>query len=247
MSSAFAPFLPWYKKPWGITLLFALAFFIFLGSAFVYTTLSYLKKIKKGEAITLEGPWTQNFTKGSGTQNLNGVQDWEQLRKSAYPILGVKDAPITIVQFSDYKCPNSKAAYPIMRQLAGKYGDKVNLVIRDFPVESGSTRFSAVARCANEQKRFWKAHDFLFQNQDLLVEPLPEELITGVVNYAGLSEKDFRECLSRPQITDLINEDFVIGVGSGVRGTPTFFVNGIKVEGAIPFDVWERYINAVTP
>lgn len=247
MDGAFHPEKPWYKKKWGAGLLTFLVIFLLAVGGFVYTTYKYYKMIKRGETVTLEGPWTRQFTSGPSTKNTLTSINLEDLEKTAYPVLGLKNAPITIVEFSDYKCPNSKAVYPILKQLAGKYGNKVKIITRDFPVFDGSTRYAVLARCANEQKRFLKAHDYLYEHQELLVEPIPDEVITGVSSYASLNEEELRNCLNSSKFENSVNDDFFYGVGAGVRGTPTFFVNGTKIEGVVPFDIWEKYINSVIP
>lgn len=234
---------PWYRRGWGKGIICVLFLVVVMTGGYVFTVLKYLRQIQSGEVITLEGPWSSKFT-STNVGKTNVLTDLSDLERSVYPKLGVSNAPIKIVMFSDYKCPNSKAAAPIMKRLAGKYGSKVSLIFRDFPLRTESTEFSVLARCAAKQNRFWKVHDLLFEYQTES-ETLTDEFLSAIINESGLDESSFRSCLEKPETEEEVTDDFFYGVGAGVRGTPTFFVNGVKVEGAIPFDVWAKYIESI--
>jgi len=157
-------------------------------------------------------------------------------------------APVTIVEFADFKCPNCRLAAPILRQVAQKYGNKVKIIFRNFPVESthpGATRLAEIAYCADRQGRFWPMHDLLYAEQDTLIPVLPRAEVQRLAEKTDLDLKQLWSCLGSPAAAIAVNRDYSDGFGVGLRGTPTWFVNGKKVEGVVPFEVWERYLDNV--
>jgi protein-disulfide isomerase len=159
------------------------------------------------------------------------------------PVKGDPNAPITIIEFSDFQCPFCGKFYrETLPQIKEKYIDtgKVKLIYRDFPLSFHENAQSAAeaAECANEQGKFWEYHDLLFEKQqDLSVENYKqwaEEL--------GLDMEQFNECLDSGKYADEVTNDFSDGQAAGVTGTPAFFINGKKVSGAQPFSVFEQII-----
>ncbi|KKU27308.1 MAG: Periplasmic thiol:disulfide interchange protein DsbA [Candidatus Magasanikbacteria bacterium GW2011_GWA2_46_17] len=159
--------------------------------------------------------------------------------------LGNASAPITIVQFLDFKCPNSKAAAPIIRRLAQKYGSKAKIVIRHFPAESihpGATQLSELAHCAYLEGDFWGMYDLLFQEQDNLSARLNPEDIGRLAAQVGLDGEKVKACMRAGRAKVAVNRDYADGYKFGVVGTPTFFVNGDRVQGIVPWEVWEGFL-----
>lgn len=232
----------WYRRPLYIGL-FAGGFFVFAVFVwYVITTYGYWKKIRNGDVVSLDGPWGFSY---SGKPSSAMPYDREKLENGKFPYLGRQEPPITIVQFVDFKCPNTKAAAPVVKQIAAKYGYKVKVINRYFPIESlreGATYLADVAACAGEQGRYWPAHDYLLQKQDELKEPLASDFLSDFSFAVGVDENKLDECLKKESTKKKVNDDYFAGVGAGVRGTPTFFVNGVKVEGAVPFEVWDKYL-----
>jgi protein-disulfide isomerase len=157
------------------------------------------------------------------------------------PTLGLKNAPVTIVEFSDFECPFSRQAFPIIRETTNTFGGKVLYQYRHFPIsEIHANAENAVlaSECANEQGKFWPYHDKLFQNQDNLA-------IDSLKAYAaeiGLDEVQFANCFDSGKYESKIKRDRADGLFTGVRGTPTWFIDGVKIEGVIPLDVFRRII-----
>ncbi len=171
------------------------------------------------------------------------------------PFLGPENAPIEVIVFSDFGCPfcagaagyneqvieylrsgnpSWEAPIPKLRELAEQ--GKVKLVFRDFPLHGTET--AEAAECAHEQGKFWEYHDKLFENQDALeVEDLKK-----YAEELGLDTTKFNDCLDSGQMFTEIQKDYEDGNRYGVTGTPTFFINGEKVEGAQSFSVFERII-----
>lgn len=154
------------------------------------------------------------------------------------PNLGANpdDALLTIVEFADFGCPFSREASYVIRVLAD-HTDLVRYVYRDFPIEElhpGATLAAQAGECAQEQGRFFDYHDKLYQNQHNLSE-------AGLTRYAqelGMDAEAFTSCLTSGRYADEVEEDRLAGVEAGVRGTPTFYFNGARIEGAVPRNIF---------
>jgi protein-disulfide isomerase len=158
------------------------------------------------------------------------------------PILGSEDAPITIVEFSDYECPYCRQWHSeVYSQLIDTYGDQIRFVYRDFPLESihaNAKPAAEAANCANEQGVFWDYHDKLFSNE-LGLSP---EAYQGYASQLGMDEEAFQECIESDRYQQEVQSDFDFAAELGIRSTPTFFINGIAVVGAQPFEIFQEVI-----
>jgi len=157
------------------------------------------------------------------------------------PVRGAPAAAVTIVEFGDFECPFCRQSYPIIRTLAQEFKDEVRVVYRDFPLETihPKARFAAAAGyCAEEQDLFWPLHDKLFQNQ----EDLSQAAIAGYANQIGADARAFAACVSSQAAQDEVSADIADGEAAGALGTPTWFINGIRVAGVIPEDVFRQII-----
>jgi YD repeat-containing protein len=146
------------------------------------------------------------------------------------PTLGPKDAPITIVEFSDYQCPYCARAQPVLKDLLQRYDGKLRLVFRDFPLEmhAQAPKAAEAARCALDQGKFWEMHDRLFANQ----RALQVEDLKRMAADLGLDTAKFATCLDSGRHTATWKADMEMGRRMGVNGTPSFFVNGRMITGA---------------
>jgi protein-disulfide isomerase len=161
------------------------------------------------------------------------------------PIKGNKNAPVTIVEFSDYQCPFCgryfSQTYPqILKQYVNT--GKVKYVFRDFPLSfhKNAQKAAEAAECAHEQDKYWEMHDKLFENQRNLD-------IASLKQYAAdinLDTKKFNSCLDSGKYASEVQKDFNEGSRYGVSGTPTFFINGIKLVGAQPLSAFKQVIDA---
>ena len=158
-------------------------------------------------------------------------------------IRGNPDAPITIVEFSDFQCPYCYQAYFTIKKIMAKYGAKVRLSYRDMPLagaEADPNGTAAAARCAGEQGKYWEYHDLLFENQDD-IGPRAFREFAGDLN---LDAKQFESCLESAKFRASIQEDFQEGLRLGITGTPYFFINGIPVNGARPQPDFEEIVES---
>lgn len=157
------------------------------------------------------------------------------------PYLGPEDAPITIIEFSDFRCPYcGRFAATTFDPLMEQYGDQIRFVYRDFPV-LGDLSFKAAeaAECADEQGAFWPYHDLLFANQQSLT-------LDSFVSFAEQLELDvetFQSCLENETYRDEVLADFNAARDLGATGTPAFFINGRLVSGAQPLQVFQSVID----
>lgn len=155
---------------------------------------------------------------------------------------GPENAPITIVEFSDFQCPFCSRGKATMDQVAQQYGDKVRIAFKHFPLDfHRQAKPAAIAAlAAGEQGKFWEMHDKLFDNQ----RALGEEDIKKYAQELGLDMAKFEEAIKRPDLAAKVDADIKQGKELGVTGTPTFFVNGKILKGAKPLQAFEAAINA---
>ena len=149
-------------------------------------------------------------------------------------VQGSDDAPLTLVEYGDFECPHCGRAYPIVKALQKRFGDQLRLVYRHFPLAEMHPNAESAAETsefAGTRKKFWEMHDLLFENQEQLGSPLYQELAETL----GLPGALLIEALEAGEFTPKVRSDFSSGVRSGVNGTPTFFINGIRYDG--PVDV----------
>ncbi len=160
------------------------------------------------------------------------------------PAKGNPNAKIKIVEFSDFQCPFCRQAFPVIRELLEKYPNDIYFIYRDFPIDQihPQARLAAEAgECAQDQGLFWPLHDQLFINQDKMS-------LNDILKYArsvGIDMDKFAQCLTSKKYAQEVEDDLQTGLRAGVKGTPTFFVNGQKIEGAVPLSVWEKIIESL--
>jgi protein-disulfide isomerase len=162
--------------------------------------------------------------------------------KGSGPVKGNASAKVTIVEFSDFQCPFCKRGRDRLSEIAAKYGDKVQIYFRHFPLESihpNAFKASEASICAREQNKFWEFHDLLFDKQDKLEE---KDLIANAETLK-LDVKAFTECLKSGKGAAEIRADMEEATKVGVNSTPTFFVNGFAVRGAQPLEAFSERID----
>ena len=157
------------------------------------------------------------------------------------PSQGPADAPVTIVEFSDFECPFCSRVEPTLAKVREAYGDKVRLVYRQFPLQMHphAQKAAEASLCANEQGKFWEMHDKMFGDQQgLAVEGLKSKAAD-----LGLDTEKFNQCLDSGKYVDAIKSDIKAGAKAGVNGTPAMFVNGIFINGAVPYEQLSKTID----
>jgi len=209
---------PWYKKWWGILIIILSVLFLAILVAFGFAIFNEVKRLKNNPlsaSITYSG---QLQEKVEGKKNY-----W----------IGSASPKITIVEFGDYACPICKKAFPKIREVSVKYKDNVKIIFRDYPVITNySANLALAARCAGEQGLFWVMHDKLFINQGVS----SDEDIMELANQIGADTDRFNNCFNNRKLIPDIQNDYQDGEDLGVNGTPTWFINGNKVEGDIPYN-----------
>jgi len=162
--------------------------------------------------------------------------------------MGPADAQITMVAFSDYQCPYCHRAQTTVEELLAKYEGKIRFVHRDYPLDfhKGALPAARAARCAGEQGRFWDFHrNLLARLTDFSTEDL-----TGRAGEMSLDMSEFEACFDSERYTKEIKASFAAGRAIGVTATPTFFINGRRLEGAKPLEEFQELIEeelAVSP
>jgi protein-disulfide isomerase len=149
--------------------------------------------------------------------------------------VGTDDAPLTLVEYGDYQCPICGEAYPIVKQIQARFGKRLRFVFRNFPLKESHPEAEGAAETAEfagAAGKFWPMHDALYENQDQLGRALYEDL----AGKLDLSLSDLDEALTAGAYLERIRGDFSGGVRSGVNGTPTFYINGMRHDGSFDFD-----------
>ena len=161
--------------------------------------------------------------------------------KAEGPSRGGADAPVTIVEFSDFECPFCGRAVETIKRVEKTYGDKVRLVFRDFPlaIHHSAKRAAEGSHCAEEQGKFWEMHDKLFSKGG----PITDGDLYRFAQQIKLDHDQFDACLQSGKFKDAWKPSQDEGTRVGVQSTPTFFINGRLIVGAANFDVFSRVID----
>ena len=171
---------------------------------------------------------------------LNGEKE-ESITLAQDPVLGDNQAPITMIEFSDFECPycalHSKETFP---QIKREYIDtgKVKVVFKNFPLPSHrkAQKAAEAGECAFEQGKFWEYKEKLFENQENLS-------VKNLKQYArdlGLDSKEFNQCLQSGRFEKEVKQDYQEGQEKSIKGTPTFFINSEVLFGAQPFSEFQK-------
>ena len=158
------------------------------------------------------------------------------------PARGGAKAPVTIVEFSDFHCPFCKRVVPTLKELETKYGDKVKVVVRDYPIDQlhpGARKAHEAARCAGEQGKFWEFHDVLFTGEP---DSSPQRL-KAYAKQVGVDVAKFDGCVASGKAKELVQKDIDEAGRLGINGTPAFFINGELISGAQPLDSFVRVVD----
>jgi len=227
----------WHKKWWGVLLLafgaaLVIFFLIFLGMVFYY-----YRQIKSGK---LPIPASAKFIRSTTPAVTPKQLDPQRIYPDGEPS-SASGAPLTIVGFFDFQCPFSKETSSTIREMQAIYKDRVNFVFRNFPlieIHPEAMLAAQAGECAHLQNKFWQMHDKLFLSQNFT-----ETNLKLYAQEIGLDETKFAECLSSSQSKGQVLKDLMDGELLGVRGTPTWFINNQKIEGAISKDAFKKIID----
>ena len=182
--------------------------------------------------------------------NKKGISNTEQVSADDDPYIGSIKAPLTLIEFSDFQCPFCRNFFNnTLPEIKRNYVDtgKIRLVYRDFPISSvhkSAQKAAEASECADEQGKFWEYHDILFNNQKVWEI---DNTTTELKNYASALNLDingFSTCLDSGKYSSEVANDIKDGAKAGITGTPTFFINDIKIVGAQPYDYFKNIIEA---
>lgn len=157
--------------------------------------------------------------------------------------IGPADAPVEIIEFSDFQCPFCSRAVPTIKQIIAEYGDKVTFVYRDFPLDSihpMATPAAIAAECVRAQSddaTYFEYHDKIFAGQGGLSND-------NLKIWAQELGYDIGSCLDSQEFLDEVKKDLADGQAAGARGTPYFVINGVPLSGAQPFSAFKQIIDA---
>jgi protein-disulfide isomerase len=146
---------------------------------------------------------------------------------------GPADAPVTLVEYGDYECPHCGRAYPIVKDVQRRLGANLRFVFRNFPLNESHPHAEQAAEAAEgaaAHERFWDMHDTLFEHQ----HALDDRHLVGYAEALGIDGATFAQALRAHAHRGRVREDFLSGVRSGVNGTPTFYINGVRFD-----DSWD--------
>src|SRR3989344_6963375 len=217
-----------------LNIVYVLGILLIVASFLIGVLITKVSYLEKGAGTTTISDQTLG---GSEPQVPTGPVDIEA---GNLPILGNKDAKVTVIEFADFQCPFCEKYHKeIIPSLKKDYIDsgKIKFAYRHYAFLGQESTDSALAsECANEQDKFWEFHDYLFDNQAgenqgaFAKNKLKEFAVT-----LGLNSAQFNECLDSAKYKENVDKDIAQGGKAGVNGTPATFVNGILISGAIPY------------
>ncbi len=233
---------------WGIAIVSLLAF----GGLLVYVLIGGMEK---DWGKVLGATINKNVNQGIVNNNVNAEPESPPPPEPVQPdatklsavteadhIRGAEDAPVTLIEFSDFQCPFCARHQATLEQILTDYQGKVRLVYRHFPLTSihaMAQKAAEAAECAGEQEKFWEMHDLLFKNQQIL----SDELFSKLAKDLKLDTKKFDECLSSGKYAAKIQANAQEATAAGVTGTPGTFVNNVLVKGAVPYEQFKLVID----
>lgn len=202
------------------------------GTVAVEKAIDEIVKKKRAEAQRQEDPPLEEKLKKRVNVSYDGA-----------PIRGNADAKVTIVEFSDFQCPFCKRALPTVDQVMKEYGDKVKLAFRQnpLPFHPNATPAAKAALAAHKQGKFWEMHDKLFNGQQDLNDKNYKKWAGELKLNVAKFEKDMKD----PALAKSIEDDANFARGNGAGGTPSFYINGVLLVGAQPFEKFKEVIDAL--
>ncbi len=232
----------WYRRWWGVALLVIGGLVLAIGFAVLFRTFQLVRQFQDGQ-ITLADLSGQVAT----ASKFSPEQKAALAAAGNYPFLGNPQAPIVIVEFGDFNCPYTKRSVAVLKALVNKYPNEIKIVWRNFAViDPVTSPLAALAgACAQEQGNlfFWSLHDRLFE----LEGNLTKDTITQAAKTTGLDINRFSTCLVAQRYASAVRDDITTGIELGVQGTPTFYINGLQVNGHQELANWQKAIASLRP
>jgi len=153
---------------------------------------------------------------------------------------GPQNAPVLVVEFADYECPYCQAIHPEIKKLQNEFGDKLAFAFKDFPLpmHANAEKAAEAARCAGAQGKFWEFHDALFNNS----RKLEDAQLKEHARILGLDRTRFDQCLDANEQAAAVHQDFTQAQSLGLTGTPSFFINGHFLSGAVKYNTLREIV-----
>ncbi len=217
-------------------------------SWFAWKVYTYAKALSSGEALAQETFSSSRATVDailSSLEHADLTQGTGSLVTDDDPSIGSVDAPVTIVAFVDYGCPYSQDESMVFEALAHNLPDVVRVIFRDYPLTDlhpGADLAAVASECASEQGKFPEMYHAL--NAQKGVE-FTDELLVNLAVSLGMNEREYKTCVASGYYQDEIAGDTLDGVAAGVEATPTLFLNGLKIEGAVPYGILYEALQAL--
>jgi thiol-disulfide isomerase/thioredoxin len=222
----------WYKRWWGIVIIVLIPIVSTLLPLFIYQFVTVLGEYKSGSFVD------PKIFEENAPHDMNTIID------NMAPWLGNKDANIVIVEFGDFNCPYCLQASAVIKKVVAEYPDDVKFVWRNFPViKDSSVEISLAGVCAHRQQKFWLYHDMVFLRQGTVSIGNLDQIAREI----GLDMDKYTECMKKDLTMASLRKDFYTAEANGITGTPTFFINGVKAQGVISFEVWKKMIDTLLP
>lgn len=215
----------------------ALGAMVFVGLVMFYTW----KIAYDGDGDRLAQKFqTEKFTLAFQQHSEGKIKDAQPPIRSQNPSRGEAGAPITIVAFIDFECPFSQQGHAVFERVAKRYEPVARVVFKHFPalaIHPNSMAAANAAACAHEQNKFWELYNSLFATKALGRDELATQ-----AQKIGLDADAFNHCLRAQTYQEVIDADLRDGLALGVRGTPTYFVNDVMIEGVVEEEVWDNIL-----
>lgn len=177
------------------------------------------------------------------------IPDISEMDLSGYPVLGQANAPVTIVEYSDFQCPFCKRLFDeVEPQIKKDYIDtgKAKMIYKNYAFLGETSTIAAEGLwCANDQQKFWEYHEYVFSKiGGAHGEWMTEENIAKIATDLKLNSKNFADCISSGKYADKVAQELEEGKKFGVEGTPATFINGQMVPGAQPYSEFKKALDA---
>lgn len=235
----------WYQTRAGKTFLGILIATLILVLGFFTLTGYYIWQIKFGSgkeklAQEFNPQFTVDPSQTNSTPSNTTVEDLTKIIYPTTPILGSTKAPLTIFAFIDFECPFSQSNYPVFKEIIQRYAPIARIIFKHMPISSiheQAMQAHLASTCAQEQGKFWEYYDLLLTNKKL-----ESAVLTDYANKLKLDMNKFNRCLDSKKYQNNIDQDLIDAANLGIRGTPTYFINQTKVEGATTKENFDKII-----
>lgn len=219
--------------------------FICLGVlGFAWKIFAYYQDFQSGSLIPIQSYKSTQATASRLTALARAGEGSGELATADDPYFGTSDAPVTIVAFTDFGCPYSQDESYALEAIGRNTQNAVRVIMRDFPLTDlhpGADKAAVAGECASEQGKYAEMYRILNRSSGEFTD---ESLLQAALD-AGLDKKTYEQCVASGYYDDEVAGDIADGVAAGVTSTPTLFVNGVKIEGAVPYEILYEAVQAL--